>query len=271
MRATTDCANAIAGEATLDVSGSRARGRAHVALIAARGSRLRIEIDAPIIGNVGTLTNDGVHFAFHDAREKRFVFGPSCAASSDLPVSPFILSELLRGQAPVLKSDATTAPSSIGWSERGYYVVRIPSTRNAIEELHLVPLPQDWAKPWNEQRLRVLDVRVWQEGILLYHAELDGHAARPMTKAATERPEDAAVSAVLGEVAEEPLGPNGPACNAELPTRVRLHVPPKNEDAVFRYERATWNPVLGKTTFQARPPSGIPVFERRGCSEEASQ
>jgi len=54
-------------------------------------------------------------------------------------------------------------------------VVRITSTRAATEEIHLVPVAQDYALPYTAQRLRVTEVRVAQQGIELYRAQLVGH------------------------------------------------------------------------------------------------
>ena len=45
------------------------------------------------------------------------------------------------------------------------------STHDALEELLLAVRPEDVDKPWQEQRTRVIDVRVAQRGVDLYRAD----------------------------------------------------------------------------------------------------
>ena len=52
-------------------------------------------------------------------------------------------------------------------SAGGWWSLAIPGTREAREEMHLAPRPDDWGKPWDQQRMRVLDVRVVQQGYVL--------------------------------------------------------------------------------------------------------
>ena len=44
---------------------------------------------------------------------------------------------MLHGEAPVLKHEPQQV--AIAWSGKGYYVVTIPSTREADEEIHMAP------------------------------------------------------------------------------------------------------------------------------------
>jgi len=80
-----------------------------------------------------------------------------------------------------LKHDARgLAAPTLAWDTGGFYVVKIFGNNEATEEIHLAPRPDDWNKPWGEQRMRVLDVQVTQRGVLLYHVELDSHAQAVM-------------------------------------------------------------------------------------------
>jgi hypothetical protein len=114
----------------------------------------------------------------------------------------------------------------------------------------LEPRPDDWFKPWNEQRLRVLEVRVEQQGILLYTAELAGHA-----------PAKGAAPIVDRDGLEADVPASGPECQAELPGRLRIEVPTSGRDLVLRNRRAEHNPPLRRDVFSQNTPGGVrPVW-----------
>ncbi len=250
LRVTGRCEVAIQASAKIDHFGEHGRLRGDLLMFVAVPARIRMDAVSPFGAAVLTLTSDGRKFALADLREKRFFTGPASACSiarvTSVPVPPNVLVDLLRGQAPVLKHDPSSG--QLAWSPKGYYVLTLPSTRDATEELHLAPRPDDWRKPWAEQRMRLLDVTVRQYGGVLYHAELGGHAVAAMGK---ERLDE------LG--AEPPIPPSGPFCDAEIPKRIHVEVPEQNEDVMFRYEEATWNPPLPEGTFAQAPPGGMPV------------
>jgi hypothetical protein len=154
--------------------------------------------------------------------------------------------DLLRGEAPVLVHTPQTA--TMAWNDEGYWVLTIPSTREATEEIHLAPRPDDFAKPWDQQRMRVLDVRVVQQGYVLYHAELSDHAGAP-----TEGPLE-----VPDALPDDPkIPPSGPVCDAEIPRRIHVEVPNPQSDVRFEYQngKLSWNPPLPDGTFvQPRQP-----------------
>jgi len=166
-------------------------------------------------------------------------------------VPAHVLVDLLRGEAPVLVHEGTDA--SLAWSADGYWVVRIASTRQAREEIHLAPRPDDWTKPWTEQRMRVLAVKVEQQGYLLYRAELDGHSPAPM-----------AGPRIDPDRLEPPIPPSGPPCSAELPRRIHVVVPAPDSDVRFLYQQSTWNPPLPDGVFQQSPPAGMRI-EQVAC------
>jgi hypothetical protein len=254
LRQTAACGTAIQASAKIDHFGERGRVRGDLMMFAGVPARIRMDLVSGFGVAVATLTSDGTHFALADLRDQRFYVGPANACNiarlTTVPIPGHVLVDLLRGQAPILKH----APDSgtLAWSGRGYYVVTIPSTRTASEELHIAPRPDDLGKPWNEQRLRLLDVRVRQYGEELYHAELGEHASAPMGKERVDL-----------EGGDPPIPPSGPFCDAELPRRIRVDVPDLSEDVRFRYEQVTWNPPLPDGTFTQQPRPGMPVVPQQ--------
>jgi hypothetical protein len=248
MHATFACGNGVQGNAKFDLFGEHGRGRGDLMLFAARPARIRLDIVSPFGVALATLTADGARFALADLREKHFYVGPASACNiarlTAVPVPGHVLVDLLRGEAPVLRHapQATT----IAWSPKGYWVLIIPSSSDAREEIHLAPRPDDWTKPWDQQRMRVLDVRVEQQQYVLYHAELSDHAGAP-TAGPREDPDNLA----------PPVPPSGPPCDAEIPRKIRMEVPDPEADVRFQYQELKWNPPLPKGTFEQPPPPGM--------------
>ena len=243
LRATGACEMALKAKAKLDHFGERGRVRGDLYMFAAVPARLRLDAISPFGVAVATLTSDGQSFALADLRDRRFYVGPASACNiarlTTVPLPAHVLVDLLRGQAPILKHDS---PGTIAWSQDGYYVVTLYGTRDAIERLHLAPRPEDLGKPWDQQRMRLLDVVVWQKGVLLYHATLGDHHAAPMSPP------------LVDSMGLEPtLPPSGPVCEAEVPQRIHVEVPQLGEDVVFRYDDIKWNPPLPEGTF-VQPP-----------------
>jgi hypothetical protein len=248
MHATFACANAVQASGKLDHYGQGGRVRGELMLFAARPARLRMDILSPFGVTVATLTSDGAEFTLADLRDKRFYVGPAAACNiarlTSLPVPGHVLVDLLRGEAPVLKHDEQQ--TTMAWDPHGYWVLTIPSTRGAREQIHLAPRPQDWSLPWDQQRMRVLDVRVEQQGYELYHASLDDHAGAP-TAGPREDPDNLA----------PPVPPSGPVCDAEIPRKVRVEVPDPSADVRLFYETITWNPPLPEGSFVQQAPPGM--------------
>ena len=266
MRASTQCGNALQAEAKIDHFGKDGRIRASLMLLAARPTRVRFDV-VEFSNTLATLTSDGTTFALSDLREKRFLLGPASACNiarlTQVPVPANVLVDLFRGQASILKHAA--ADATVAWSGKGYYLVTVVGTRDAREEVRLAVHPDDWTKPWGAQRLRVVDVRVWQRGVLLYEAQLEGHeaaATAPMPAATAIDPVDVALG-VAPVVAEA----SGPACQAEVPRRMHLTVPSVRQDVLFRYDSVLWNPALTASTFVQSAPSGT-VEERVTCDDD---
>lgn len=241
MHATFACGNAIQASAKIDRFGEHGRVRGDLMLFAARPARIRMDLVSPFGVALATLTTDESGFALADLREKRFYVGPASGCNiarlTTVPVPAHVLVDLLRGEAPVLRH--VPQGTKIAWSSDGYWVLAIASTREAREEIHLAPRPEDWRKPWNQQRIRVLDVRVEQRNYVLYHAQFSDHATAAMA-GRREDPDGLA----------PPLPPSGPPCDAEIPRKIHVEVPePESSDVRFQYQQLLWNPPLPEGTF----------------------
>lgn len=247
IRETQACGKGLQGVAKIDHFGKAGRFRGKLLFFASAPANLEMEAQSPFGINLATLTSNGQRFAFLDLREKAFLVGPAApcniARLTSVPIPGHAMVDLLRGLPPILKHDTST----IEWDGHGYYLVRVPSSRGAVEELHLAPHPADMGKPWKEQRLRLLDVRVVQSEVELYHAELDGHAAGKM---ASPRPTDP-------ETGEPGLGVSGPECHADVPRSIHLQVPSSDADVIFTYDEAEWNPPLPPGVFDQQRPAGM--------------
>jgi outer membrane lipoprotein-sorting protein len=250
IRATGACGTGVQAAAKIDHFGEQGRVRGDLLMFVSEPARIRMDIVSPFGVTLATLASDGQKFSLADLREKRFYVGPASACNiarlTTVPIPGHALALLLRGQPPVLKHDPSAA--TLAWSGKGYYVVRVKSTRDASEELHIAPHPADFGKPWSEQRMRLLDVSVSQYGGVLYHAELVGHAP-----AETGKPR------VDPDGIDPPIPPSGPQCSAEIPRRIHVEVPDQDEDVMFRYENVTWNPPIPDGTFEQAPIPGMPV------------
>jgi hypothetical protein len=248
MHASLACGRAVQATAKIDHFGEQGRVRGDVMLFAAQPASVRLDVISPFGVALATLTSDGTRFALADLRDKRFYFGPASACNiarlTTVPVPGRVLVDLLRGEAPVLVHSG--APATLAWSAEGYWVVRVDGTRDAHEEIHLAPRPGDFGLPWDRQRLRVLDVRVTQQGYVLYHAELRDHAP-----AATAGPR------IDPDNLEPPLPPSGPPCDAEIPRRIHVEVPDPEADVRFVYGDLKWNPPLPQGTFEQAPIAGL--------------
>ena len=250
VHATQDCGLGIHATAKIDHFGKGGRVRGDLLAFAVWPERLRMDVVSPFGVTLATLTSDGDKFTLYDLREKRFFFGPASACNiarlTTVPMPAHVLVSLLRGEAPVLKH--TPEDASIAWDSGGYYVVTVKGTNGAEQRVKIAPHPADFALPWDKQRLRVLDVEVRQQGIVLYHAELSDHRPAPM---ATPR--------IDPDMIDPPIPTSGPTCTAELPRRIHVEVPGKDEDVLFRYESVTWNPPLPEGTCTQHHPPGVDV------------
>jgi len=255
MRATAAGCNGVQAAAKIDHFGKQGRIRGDLLLMVTMPASIRMDIVSPFGASLATLTSDGAAFALSDLRDKRFYVGPASACNiarlTTVPIPGHVLVDLLRGQAPILKQAPGSTPLSsmdLAWNSHGYYVIHVSGTRQAEEEIHLAPADDDWNLPWEKQRLRVLDVTVRQQGIVLYHAEMTDHASAPMAKPRID-----------ADGIDPPIPPSGPQCTAELPRKIHVDVPSLEEDVQFRYDTVTWNPPLPQGVFTQAAQPGMPT------------
>lgn len=254
MRGSSKCGNGIQATAKLTHYGDTGRHHGELMMLAVEPARVRVDAISPFGVTLATLTNDDKNFALTDLKDKAFYFGPSApcniARLTGLPIPAPVLVDLLRGQAPVLKR--VPGRSRIEWSGKGYYIVTIESVNDAKETIFVTPHPDDFQKPWSAQRMRVLEVEIEQQGIVLYHAEFDDHA-----------PANTAAPRVDPDGIEPPVPPSGPACDAEIPRKLFVEVPPQGEEIELRFSQIVWNPPLIDGVFTQTQPGGtrrVPVM-----------
>jgi hypothetical protein len=247
MHESQACSRGVSAEAKLDYIGPRGRLRGNVLYLMSVPDHVRLDLFSPFGATLSTLTSDGNHFALLDPRQKRFFYGPANACSlarfTQVSLPPAVLVDLLRGEAPVLVHENGSA--TIAW-EGDRYVVRIASTRGASERVELEPLPEDFTRPWSEQRVRVLKVHVEQYGVPLYSVELLDH-----TRAPTAGPR------VDPDGLEAPIAPSGPSCDAELPRRIHIEVPSEGHDLLLAVSDVSHNPPLPAGSFSQERPAGV--------------
>jgi hypothetical protein len=250
MKATYQCERGVGGEAKIDHFSERGRVRGKMLLFASRPNRLRFDVVSPPPFNsiISTLTANEGKFALLDVRERKFYEGPATACNlarlTEVALEAHALVSLLGGRAPLLVHQDDDL--SMEWSTDGYYVIRIPSTRGAFQELHVAPTPADFRSPWSAQRMRVLDVRVEQQGIELYHASLDAH------QWATTAP-----PLVDPDGIDPPVPPSGPPCAIEVPRKIHIEVKESDQDVLFRYDDVKLNPPLPSGAFTQIIPGGV--------------
>jgi hypothetical protein len=247
MRSSYACADGVQGTAKLDVFSPRGRVKGETYLLALLPERVRFDVVSAFGVTLYTLTSDGRDFKMLDLEQKQFLEGPAkpcnLARLTQIPVPGHALVSLLRGEAPVLLH----APGSgqIEWSDSGYYRVLLTGQHQASEEIRLRVHPDDWLKPYGEQRVRVSRVLVSQAGRELYDVELGEH--RSVSTASPRVDEDGL---------EEPIPPSGPSCDAEIPHRIRMRVPHTSDDVLLEYSEAKWNPPLLEGSFTQPQPGG---------------
>jgi outer membrane lipoprotein-sorting protein len=250
MKATYQCARGVKSDAKFNSVSEAGIAKGKVYLFASRPNNLRFDVlsPPPLNSVLATLTTGDGRFTLLDQRERKFYEGPATACNiarlTEVPIEPHVLVSLLGGQAPVLVH--RDADLTMEWSHDGFYVIRVPSTRGASQELHVVPTPDDFQKPWSAQRLRVLDVRVVQQGIELYHAYLGAHQWS-----------NTAPPQVDPDGIDPPIPPSGPSCAVEVPRKIEIEVRESGADLVLRYEDAKLNPPLPTGVFTQPVPDGV--------------
>ena len=97
--------------------------------------------------------------------------------------------------------------------------------------------------------MRVTEVRVLQQGIELYRAELVGHHPAKMSGPRLDP-----------DGLDAPTPPSGPSCQAEVPGRLRLQVPDeRSRRDPGKCRDVSHNPPLAPKVFEQSPPGGVDV------------
>ncbi len=249
MHAGYECSVGIQGEAKVDLVTKRGRVKGDVFLFAINPEAVRFDVVSPFGATIFTLTADGKDFKLADLEQKTFFHGPATACNlarfTQVPVPGHALVSLLRGEAPVLVHKDGAGKADIAW-DGDHYKILIDSKHQAQEEIHLKVHPEDFEKPWQQQRVRVAKVRVAQGGGDLYLAELDDYEVA-----------NTAPPRVDEDGLEEPIPPSGPKCSAEYPKTIRFKVSETRDDVLFTYKDAKWNPPLLAETFTQPVPGGM--------------
>jgi hypothetical protein len=175
LRASTACAQSVRVD---DASASVPKVpivKLGAMAIAQRPDRFRFDFSA--FGQpAATLTCNGSTLTFVNLRDHQTQQLPASAdalaSSVGIGVTPNVIVSLMLGRAPVLVHSQTP---SVRW-ESGHYVVELDGSNAWHESIELIPRESDWNKPWQEQRMRLLRVRVSKEGLDLYDAHLGDHA-----------------------------------------------------------------------------------------------
>jgi hypothetical protein len=171
-----------------------------------------------------TILCDGSTLQFVDLRNNQTRQFPATsealASAVGIGVTPNVIVALTLGRAPVLVHSRTP---SVRW-ESGHYVVELDGSNAWHERIELIPRESDWNKSWQEQRMRLLRVRVSKEGLDLYDARLGDHAiikAAPPAAASASPLCDPTLDAVLGKC--DTTSAPAIVCNdVELPMDVEI-------------------------------------------------
>lgn len=243
------CSRGLRGEAKLDYLDPDHRIRVDAFYLSAQPQELRFDLVSPFGTPLSTLTVDERVFTLLDREARVFYTGTPNACNVEqflrVPVPPEVLVQLLAGEPPVLEHEASA--SRIEWRGEGY-VVEIDGTNSATQRLVFEPEPKDWSRPYTQQRLRLTEVEVSQQGILLYRATLKDYFP---AKTASPREDPDGL--------EAPIAPSGPPCTAEIPRRIRFEIPLADRDVLFEQKSAEHNPPLLPLSFSQERPPGVRV------------
>ena len=262
LQAQTSCSRAVQGEASLSFQGNGRRLRGKVLYLAQAPDRVRFDVFSPFGVTLSTLTSNGERFSLYNLQDRSFTYGPARTCNvekfTQVPVPAEVLVELLRGRPPVLAHAPEDAQIAFhrAFLSPGFYEVQLSGEHEATQRLRLGIFPGDVAKPAEEQRLRLLEVKVEQAGRSLYEVKLSGHRA-----GRREVREPSAEELAMGI---ETRPPSGPECTAELPGKLEFVVPQTGYELRIDNHEAFHNPQLGPDSFEQSRPAGV-SFYRSDC------
>lgn len=247
----------ISGSAKIDYLGDKGRVHGDVSVLASGPARLRFAITADVVGAAGEVASDGIKFQADDKGRGRYIVGAAkpcnIARITQVPLPLEELVPMLWGMRPHL--DGPIKCDSIAWDDGHYVLMMSRATPGALShELHLTPYPADWDKPWSQQRLRLLAVHAWaSDASLIYRVQMKDHEATSTAKPITDP-----------DGLNPDVPPSGPMLSdVELPRTIRVEVPSRKSDVIFKYTSAFVNPPLIDNAFQLILKEGVPVEESR--------
>lgn len=241
----------ISGSAKIDYLGERGRVRGDVSVLASGPARLRFAITADVVGAAGEVATDGFKFQADDKGRGRYIVGAAkpcnIARITQVPLPLEELVPMLWGMRPHL--DGPIKCDSIEWTD-GHYTLMTSAKNDLSHELHVAPYPADWDKPYAQQRLRLLGVSTWgKDSSLVYRVTMKDHAATSTAKPISDP------DGLTPDVA-----PSGPVVtDVELPRTIRVEVPSKKSDVIFKYTEEYVNPPLIDGAFNLVLKEGVPI------------
>jgi hypothetical protein len=247
MKVLYECSRGVKAEAKLDHKSPQGRIRGDLSFFAVDPANVRFSVFSPFGAELATLTSDGERFAFNDTVQRRFLEGPASACNiarlTQVPVPVHALVSLLQGRAPLLVHEPAQVvlrwkSPLLGVFGKGHYEVEIPSKHGAVQTVLLEIPREDTEKPWSEQRLRVVEVRVVQQSTELYRARLSDFHPPEQGKPVLDE-----------EGIDPPVLPIGPECKIEVPRRILVEVPVHNDNVRFEYKRVEVNPAVPDGVF----------------------
>ncbi|APS00289.1 hypothetical protein [Pajaroellobacter abortibovis] len=250
LEVSQSCIKGLQAEAKIDHFGKGGRFRGVMMVYAAPKARLRMDVLSPFGTNMATLTSDGRQFQVFDLQESRFFQGLATACNlaqfTGVELEEDVFVHLLLGTSSVLYPQKVKE-TSIQWVSKGFYQIVLADGEGNTQELEVAPKPSDRTKPWQEQQLRVLAVRVKQGQRILYQATFADHTI-PAHDRTLDQQEGEDMTSLAQKLA---------VCRAEIPYRIHLEVPAQKQDILIRYDSVLWNPVLNANVFVQRPPFGL--------------
>jgi outer membrane biogenesis lipoprotein LolB len=250
LRDKTSCSRAVSGEAKLYFRGEGRRLSGSVLYLAQAPSQLRFDLISPFGVTLTTLTADGSRFSLFDLGARRFYFGPARTCNvtrfTRVPVPPAALVETLRGRPATIVHESAALRFVTPFLGAPHYQVELQGPSETRQIVRIAVHPDDVLEPLAEQRLRYLGSEVWQAGEMSYSVALS------QFQVAGLRPR-----AMSEDPLEPPLPPSGPACQAELPRRIKFVVPATGYEVTFDHTEQWHNPPLPEAAFRLDVPSGV--------------
>ncbi len=252
LDATYASVSGVRGHAKIDYLGKNGRVRGDVLVLASGPANLRLGITANVVGAAGEISSDGKDFIADDKANQRYMIGPAkpcnIAKLTQVPLPSTELVPMLWGMRP--KIEGPIACDGISWSDEGYFRVMLREQGKPMaHELHLAPTPEDWGKPWAQQRVRLLGVIGWgANDAMVYRVTMGDH-----TPTRTSEP------LIDADGIDPKVSPSGPDVVVDVPRKLHVEVPGKGADVVFKYEDATVNPPLIPSAFRLNMRPGVPV------------